>query len=107
MTTARMMLVVGPAREIRAESRRGFSKLKGSNWTGFPQPKRKSTSMAVPRGDRWANGFRVRRPWERGVGSPRRSAVKAWAASWKEMARSRETTQAMKRTGLVKRVLSI
>ena len=32
------MFEAGPAREIRAASRRGLSRLYGSNWTGFAQP---------------------------------------------------------------------
>lgn len=72
---ARARLEAGPAKDIIAESRLGFCKLKGSNCTGFPQPKRTRKSIRVPSGSRWARGFRVRRPWMRGVGSPRRLAA--------------------------------
>ena len=49
--------------------------------TGLPQPKRAIKSMRVPMGSKWERGFRVSLPWERGVGSPRRSAAKACANS--------------------------
>ncbi len=68
---ARMRLEAGPARLIRAASLRGLLRLKGSNWTGLPQPKRVMSIIRVPRGSRWATGFRVSLPWERGVGSPK------------------------------------
>lgn len=72
---ARTRFEAGPARDIIAESRLGFSRLKGSNCTGLPQPKRTRKSIRVPRGSKCAKGFKVRRPWMRGVGSPRRSAA--------------------------------
>jgi len=59
--------------------------------------------MMVPSGSRWARGFRVRRPWALGVGSPSLSAAKAWAASWMVMAINRETAQTRKNRGLLNR----
>src|SRR5258706_15185363 len=38
--------------------------------------------MIVPKGSRWARGLSVSLPCKRGVGSPRRSAAKAWLNSW-------------------------
>lgn len=87
-TIASKIFDKGPAKEMIAASRRGFSRLKGSNWTGFPQPKRKRRSIKVPRGSRCFKGFKVRRPWILGVGSPRRSAVSACANSWTVIAAS-------------------
>ena len=50
--TAKIMLEAGPARAIRAESRLGCLRLKGSKGTGFPQPKRNKSNMMLPKGSR-------------------------------------------------------
>jgi len=71
---ARSRLDTGPASEMRAESFLGFRRLKGSNWTGLPQPKPTNKSMRVPRGSKCTSGFRDIRPMSRGVGSPSLSA---------------------------------
>ncbi len=76
-TLARRIFEIGPATEMRAASLRGFSRLYGSNCTGFPQPKLATMSMSVPMGSRWASGFRVSLPCSLGVGSPSLSAIKA------------------------------
>lgn len=73
----RIMFDPGPAREIKAASLLGFFKLKGSIGTGLPQPKRKINKAKVPKGSRWARGFKVRRSLILGVGSPSLSATKA------------------------------
>ncbi len=49
---ARIRFEAGPARAIRAESRLGCFRLKGSKGTGLPQPKRKRTNIMVPTGSR-------------------------------------------------------
>jgi len=73
---ARMTLLAGPARAIRAVSFLGFLRLYGSKGAGLPQPNRPVIRMvSVPKGSKWAKGLRVRRPKARGVGSPNRSAT--------------------------------
>ena len=74
-------LLAGPAKEIIAESFRGFLRLKGSIITGLPQPIWNINKARVPIGSRWARGLRVSRPSIRGVGSPSLSAARAWANS--------------------------
>lgn len=74
---ARMRLLRGPAKEMIAMSRRGCWRLEIMVSTGLPQPKPKKRRAREPRGSRWARGLRVRRPLERGLGSPRRSAARA------------------------------
>jgi len=80
-SVAKIRLLVGPAKEMRAESFLGFLRLKGSKGTGFPQPKRKKTSMRVPMGSRWAKGLRLILPNNLAVGSPSLSDTQAWADS--------------------------
>src|SRR3989344_8958679 len=58
---ARIMLDTGPAREIMALSLFGFSRLKGSNCTGLPQPNLTNKIIRVPKGSRWLKGFKVSR----------------------------------------------
>lgn len=57
---------------------------------GFPQPYENAPPLRrvkpngraiVPMGSIWEMGFRVKRPWDLAVGSPRRSAASAWANS--------------------------
>jgi len=38
-TAAKIKLLAGPAKEIKAASRRGWRRLNGSKGTGLPQPK--------------------------------------------------------------------
>jgi len=104
---ARIKFEAGPARAIRAESRLGCLKLKGSKGTGLPQPNLKSTSMIEPTGSRWAMGFKVTLPWREGVGSPSLSAIKAWANSWIVTAIIRLAAQTKKIIGLFKSSISI
>lgn len=73
----RRMLLRGPAKEMMAMSRRGRLRLEAMVSTGLPQPKPKKRRAREPRGSRWAKGLRVRRPLERGLGSPSRSAARA------------------------------
>jgi len=47
----------------------------------------------VPIGSAWASGFNVRRPRDRGVGSPIWSAARAWQNSWKVIAIIREMNE--------------
>lgn len=49
---ARIKFEAGPAKAIKAESRLGCLRLKGSKGTGLPQPNLKRTSMTVPTGSR-------------------------------------------------------
>ncbi len=44
---------------------------------GDPVIRRTRGRRIVPKRSAWARGFRVRRPWARGVGSPKRSAIRA------------------------------
>ncbi len=74
---AKIKFEAGPARAIRAASLLGLRRLKGSNMTGFPQPKPTKIRAMVPRGSRWALGLRVSLPWIEGVGSPKWSAIQA------------------------------
>lgn len=74
---AKMRLLVGPARAIKAESRLGWRRLKGSKGTGLPQPKRKTRSIKVPTGSRCLRGLREILPSRLAVGSPSLSATKA------------------------------
>jgi hypothetical protein len=104
---ASIRLDPGPAQEIKAVSRRGLRRLKGSMGTGFPQPKRKKRSIKVPIGSRWAKGLRVNRPLNRAVGSPNRSAIQAWANSWIVTAVKRAAAQIRKEIGLEKRYCNI
>ncbi len=78
---AKTRLLAGPAKEIKAVSRRGSLRLKGSMGTGLPQPIWKIKRAKVPIGSRWAIGFKVSRSLTRGVGSPNLSATQAWANS--------------------------
>lgn len=78
---AKMRLLVGPARAIRAESRLGCLRLKGSKGTGLPQPKRKMRSIKVPIGSRCFRGLSEILPAREGVGSPSLSATRAWLNS--------------------------
>lgn len=80
---AKRKLLRGPAREVIIISRLGWRKLKGSMGTGLAQPivgipvkaLNKGRRM-VPIGSAWANGFKVKRPNDLGVGSPSLSAIK-------------------------------
>jgi len=90
-SVARMRLEAGPESEIRAASLLGLRKLKGSNWTGLPQPKETNNNMMVPSGSRWAIGLSVNLPISLGVGSPSLSAINAWENSWMVMAVSNAT----------------
>ncbi len=83
------IFVTGPARAIFAESILGSLRLKGSKGAGLPQPNPLTRMASVPRGSRWARGFRVVLPSDLGVGSPSLSAIKQWAASCKPMAMTR------------------
>ncbi len=78
---ARRMFESGPAREIIAASFLEFRRLKGSNSTGFPQPKRNNRSIIKPIGSMCAMGLSVSRPCILGVGSPNLSAATACANS--------------------------
>ncbi len=59
---ARIKFETGPARAIKAVSRLGCLRLKGSKGTGLPQPKRNKTNMIEPTGSRCLRGLRVTRP---------------------------------------------
>jgi len=93
---AKIRLLVGPARAIRAESRLGWRRLKGSKGTGLPQPKRKTRSIKVPIGSRCLRGLREILPSRLAVGSPSLSAIKAWANSWMVTAMIRARPQIRK-----------
>jgi len=70
--TARIILAAGPAKPMMAVSRWGFLRLYGSNGEDFPQPKAPvKIIIRVPTGSEWARGFKVTRPRDLGVGSPR------------------------------------
>jgi len=81
MMSASARLLSGPASEMMAPSRRLSRKLNGSKGTGFPQPKPTNRIASVPSGSRCARGLSVRRPRDRGVGSPSLSAARACANS--------------------------
>jgi len=69
----------------------------------LPQPKKPVTRMTkVPRGSRCARGLSVVRPKDLGVGSPKKSAVKAWAASWMPIARMMPPKMTINAEGLEK-----
>ena len=95
---AKAKLDSGPAKEIKAESRRGLARLYGSYLTGFAQPKiignLSSISIrgkrTVPYKSMCAKGFKVSLPIKRAVGSPSLSAIHAWAASWIVIAKRKE-----------------
>ena len=78
----------GPAKAMRNSPVLLFFKLYGLYGTGFAQPKVKpakyviSGTTIVPIGSMCFNGFRVRRPCRRAVGSPRRLAMRPWDTSW-------------------------
>lgn len=72
---ARIRLLAGPAKEIRAESRLGEAKLYGSTCTGFPHPNPKTKSRRVPIGSKCDKGFKVSLPLALAVGSPSLSAA--------------------------------
>ena len=80
--TAAMRLVAGPARATRALSLCGCLKFWSLTGTGLPQPMWAKIKRRVPRGSKWRRGLRETRPMWRAVGSPRRLATQAWAASW-------------------------
>ena len=52
--------------EMIPASRRGVGQIVGVEDNRLAPAKRKSRSMTVPTGSRWARGLRVRRPWARG-----------------------------------------
>lgn len=79
---ARIRLLAGLAKEIKAESLLGFCRLYESTGTGLPQPNLVKRMAKVPKGSRWAIGFKVNLPFILGVGSPSLSAIKAWLNSW-------------------------
>ncbi len=68
--TARIRLLKGPAKAVRAMSLGGFSKLWGLTGTGLPQPNPVRNKNIVPKGSRWASGLMVTRPAFFGVSSP-------------------------------------
>lgn len=78
---ASSMFEMGPARATDIIARLGMRKLRGSTCTGFAQPKFAKRSIRVPVKSRCLTGFRLSRPIFRGVGSPRKSATRAWAYS--------------------------
>jgi hypothetical protein len=57
--------------------------------TGTPKKIWRSGMRTVPKGSMWAAGFKVIRPRLAAVSSPSRSAIQAWADSWKEREKSR------------------
>lgn len=76
--TARSRLLIGPDKETMISSRLGCLKLKGSMGTGLAQPMVGTPlkalnrgSKSVPIGSMWAMGFKVNRPLDLEVGSPR------------------------------------
>ena len=87
-TAAISRLLAGPAAAMSAKSRRGFFRYRMSTGTGFAQPIKgmgeniaSSGNNTVPIQSMWASGFSVSRPRSRAVGSPRRLALQACAAS--------------------------
>src|SRR5438128_7188849 len=72
----------GPAAATRAMSRRGCRRLAAFTGTGLAHPKPAMTKARAPKRSMCGSGFRVIRPSARGVGSPSRSATRAWATSW-------------------------
>src|ERR1700722_6242190 len=96
MTKAISRFMNGPAKATSISSRRRTPKLLGVTCTGFPQPHSDmvlppnalnttspSGSRMVPTRSMCAMGSMVRRPCIRGVSSPRRTAIQAWANSCK------------------------
>ena len=68
-------LISAPEAAIKAVSRTGSLRLKGSYGAGFPHPNRVNKIAKTPNGSRWARGSRVSLPFTLGVGSPNLSAV--------------------------------
>src|SRR5579864_3899070 len=87
-TKASVTFASGPASATCSIPRRGLAKWRGLTGTGRAQPNLNTTKNSVPSRSRWTSGLRLSRPSARGVGSPSRSATKAWANSWKVAATS-------------------
>ncbi len=62
-------------------TRRGTRKYKGFQRTGFAHPMKAMKTSNVPNGSKCFSGFKVKRPSNFGVGSPRRTAIHACAYS--------------------------
>jgi len=98
---ARAKLDKGPEKATRAESLLGFWKLIGFTGVGFAHPNigpwktsNKRGSISVPRGSIWTIGFKLIRPESLAVGSPRKLAEKACAASWMVITKLKITRKA-------------
>ena len=100
-TAARAKFEKGPEKATKAESLLGFWKLIGFTGVGFAHPNtgpwktsNKRGSISVPRGSIWTIGFKLIRPESLAVGSPRKLAEKACAASWMVITKLKITRKA-------------